>query len=182
MLLLLLSTLASAEPASFEAGLAAVGAVPSGGGGFYGAFAIPATDRWTAVAGYREVLVSTPTRFAGTVRLMARYTPESTWFLEAGLTHAHEIPWDIALDRPVQSLIGTGPGIRHRSGVGAGLGYELPLDLGPRWAVQGRLSLAAFPDIHPSPVYLNGEVGLRWKLAAGWPISRARRPTSRPTR
>lgn len=78
--------------------------------------------------------------------------------------HQHEEGWVSVAEHPFGALAGIGPGIRHRAGVGARLGVEIPISEKKKhleWFVQPAIDTTWFPDASLGPaVYVAATIGL----------------------
>lgn len=82
------------------------------------------------------------------------------------IVHQHEENVDAAQNQPYQSLVGVGDGIRHRGGLAAGLGLEIPIVEHLKGDVYASIDLAAtyFPDDRGPHRYLTAgaSLGVNW--------------------
>jgi hypothetical protein len=82
------------------------------------------------------------------------------------VVHQHEENVDAAQNQPYQALVGVGDGIRHRAGVAAGLGLEIPFAEHLQGDFYASIDLAAtyFPDDRGPHRYLTAgaSIGLKW--------------------
>lgn len=97
------------------------------------------------------------TPMLGPVRLFGR----------VGFIHQHEESWSVVAGDVGRALLGLGDGIRHRGGVGTGLGVEVPFfekrDFTWFAKVDGTANI--FPDPLGPRVYGGGGVGLGFDYA-----------------
>lgn len=54
-------------------------------------------------------------------------------YARLGLLHNHEEPWPAVRHQPAGALLGVGDGIRHRTGLEVGAGFDIPLWKRSRW-------------------------------------------------
>lgn len=92
------------------------------------------------------------TPMLGPVRLFGR----------VGFIHQHEESWSVVAGDVGSALFGIGDGIRHRGGVGTGLGVEVPFwsKKGFTWFAKVDGTANIFPDPLGPRVYGGGGVGL----------------------
>lgn len=83
-------------------------------------------------------------------------------FGRAGFIHQHEESWSVVAGNVGSALLGIGDGIRHRAGVGTGLGVEVPFwnKRGFTWFAKVDGTANIFPDPLGPRVYGGGGVGL----------------------
>lgn len=90
-------------------------------------------------------------------------------YLRVGLAHQHEQPVVTEAHQPWQSLLGVADGIRHRGGVDAALGVEVPFRSLSAGDLYGAAQVMAtwFGDPRGPAWYVAGgvAVGLRWDFA-----------------
>jgi hypothetical protein len=72
----------------------------------------------------REVYVTSPQRQAGLITLSYRLYANKGLYFGGGFAHNHEVPFSEFLKQPVQSLLGNGEAIIHRSGAVVEAGYD----------------------------------------------------------
>lgn len=96
-----------------------------------------------------------------------RWSP-SVAYARVGILHNHETPWDLLVEQPVGSILGTATGINHRTGAEIALGVRAPivpeLVAGQRLAVFVETSLSAYLEPNGPPLYGNVDVGLTVSL------------------
>jgi hypothetical protein len=95
-------------------------------------------------------------RMLGGIALEARVPTATGLYFTGGFVHHHETPMDVAKGAPMGSMMGSANGIRHRSGLGLGLGYDLVVPdrtLDDRLGIAFDLSGAVFPDDNGPAVY-----------------------------
>lgn len=111
--------------------------------------------------GSREGYASSDPRSMGTVEIQGRYYLGNA-YLQAGFFHFHETPVEVLKENPLLAVIGSAPGIIHRSGLGGGFGYDMPLEdvLDDRLGAVVELTVAGFPDPGGPPVYMLLDFGL----------------------
>jgi hypothetical protein len=102
-------------------------------------------------------------------------------YARAMVVHQHEESRSAVEDQPFQALIGVGDGIRHRGGVGGGLGLELPFVQHRKgdWYASLDLNATYFPDDRGPQRYLAAglSVGFKWdfdRAAPAQPVEVAR--------
>lgn len=87
-------------------------------------------------------------------------------YARALVVHQHEENVDAAQDQPYQSLVGVGDGIRHRGGLAAGLGLEIPFHEFRKgdWFASIDLAATYFPDDRGPHRYLTAgaSIGFKW--------------------
>lgn len=98
------------------------------------------------------------------VSLGAQYWPmgqHGAWhpYARLALAHQHEETFGVVADDPIGALFGIGDGIRHRGGVEAALGVDLPLA-----SYDG---VAAFVGIESSLIWFYDPRGPTWYGGAG---------------
>lgn len=168
MLLWIGVALAMDRPVVLLGGAGGVGGLadPSGGGYVVGRALFHA---WSPPVGLelsaREGLATADFREIGGIGVFARVHPTGGWYARGGFAHHHEMPWDLAKQHPVGTVIGSAPGIRHRSGleVGGGGLWPVPSELlRDRWVVGVDLSASWFPDPQGPRLYafLELDVGI----------------------
>lgn len=54
-------------------------------------------------------------------------------YARLGVLHIHEEPWAAVKNQPGGAILGVGDGIRHRTGLEAGLGIDIPVYKKERW-------------------------------------------------
>lgn len=90
-------------------------------------------------------------------------------YARGALVHQHEEPLVAVEHQPFQSALGVGDGIRHRGGVAATLGAEIPFrDFAKGdWYAAFDLTGTYFPDDRGPQRYLSGavSVGFKWDFA-----------------
>jgi hypothetical protein len=89
--------------------------------------------------------------------------------LRAYFIHQHEEGFVSIADHPLGTVAGIGAGIRHRAGIGARLGVEIPLAKKKHveWFALAGLDLTWFPDATLGPsayVGAMGGIGLDYSL------------------
>lgn len=119
--------------------------------------------RFAAEGAAREGWYLGDSRSVGALFVGARYTPPGPAFARVGFAHHHEVPKEAFFAAPGTSIAGTGEGIRHRSGLEAGVGLWGPVstpvfDGRMGWAVD--LSGTWLPDDKGPAAYALIELGL----------------------
>ncbi len=120
-------------------------------------------SRAAAEFGAREGWAGSDSRSLGNLFFGARIPLGDTLYLRAGFAHHHEVPEALVLAEPLQSVLGSATGIRHRSGAELGLGGMVPIEerqLGDRLGVCADLGLVAFPDEHGPRAYAFADVSV----------------------
>ena len=133
---------------------------PTRGAGVLGRITLHG-ERVALEAGAREALASEDDRMVGAIFFGARFTPPSPLHLRVGFAHNHETPMAVVQAQPVASTLGTAEGIRHRTGLEAGIGVSgllpqaapLPAWFWGRSGVAADLSLGVLPDHNGPHVY-----------------------------
>lgn len=105
---------------------------------------------------------------AGDLREVTQIAAGLRWepglpYLRAGLIHAHETPWAILKEQPIQSIAGTAQGIRHRSGLELALGLHPTLvfnESDGRFGAFVEIAAVVLPDDTGPPVYGQLDLGL----------------------
>ncbi len=172
MLITLLLAVASAAswPADLHVGSGAgVGAY--GGEAGLGGFGVgrllfrPQLGERTPLAvdlGVRAGLLAGDLREATQIAAGLRWEPGLP-YLRASLIHAHETPWAILKEQPIQSVAGTAEGIRHRSGAELALGLHptlVPDESDGRFGAFVELAAVALPDDKGPRIYGQLDLGL----------------------
>jgi hypothetical protein len=124
--------------------------------------------RLSVELGGREGLASADARSFGGIFAGVRLHPGGGLHARLGFGHHHELEQELALEAPVQAMLGSHPEIRHRTGAEAGLGFTLPLQdawLEDRPGLDAELAVVVFPDDHGPRAYLFADVGV--SLAVG---------------
>ncbi len=168
-LLLLPLALAADFPVTLVGGYGA-SAAPGSYGGFLqgGIVAWPGRSPVGLDVSAREGLFTADTRMVGTIDAGARWQAAGPLYLRGGFAHHHETPIAMAKEHPIATTLGSLPGIGHRSGLGAGVGIDVPIDypaLQERLGLVIELSVSAFPDRNGPPVYVFLEQA--WTIDAG---------------
>ncbi len=83
-------------------------------------------------------------------------------FFRVGLLHNHEEPWPAVQSQPAGAILGVGDGIRHRTGLEAGAGLDIPLYRRKRFELYGSLEATA--------AWLTYSVGPAWYWGGGLAI------------
>jgi hypothetical protein len=172
MLALLLASslaLATDRPVTLAGGLGGT-AAPGSLGGFVHGTAVfwPKTMPVGLDLSGREGVATNDTRTVGTVEVMARWMPRGPLYLKGGFAHHHETPIALAQENPVMVTLGSAPGIRHRTGLGASVGVDLNIPertLDDRLGIAFELSVSVLPDANGPPVYVFLEQA--WTLDVG---------------
>jgi hypothetical protein len=150
----------------------------SGGGYVVGRAVFHAWDPPVGVElSAREGLASGDFREIGGIGVFARVHPTGGWYARGGFAHHHEMPWDLAKQHPVGTVIGSAPGIRHRSGLELGGGgvWAAPGEiLRDQWVIGVDLSANWFPDPQGPRVYAFLEVQV------GIGVGKPRKPAATP--
>ena len=156
----------AATPGPSERPVSLYGAIDlgaSGSGpvaGVSGALAWRAHPRVGLSIAVHEVVAPAPDRAVGALVFAAR-VPLRTWLsVDVGFAHAHETPLADAKARPVATALGTLPGMTHRSGLGGGLRAEGRTARWDRWGGFIGVHALVFPDAHPAPVSVAGQLGI----------------------
>lgn len=156
----------AATPVTLTAGLGAAAGPPSLGG--YGALHVAWNlGAFGAEIIGREGLYAADPRAVGALVFGARFT-RGPAYVRAGFLHHHETPLASFAEAPLRSLIGSGEGIRHRSGLEIGGGLDLPVPerlLDDRLGFVLDLGVGAFPDPQGPHVYVFLEQG--WSIDLG---------------
>jgi hypothetical protein len=104
-----------------------------------------------------EGWMSQNSRTMGSVTASFLYRPARPLVLEAGLLHLHETPWHSFRQNPAGAIFGVAPGIRHRSGFLAGVGWEGSMPSIPTWGHRVhpglRLQCGYLPDSSGPKLY-----------------------------
>lgn len=140
------------------------GGAPSGVGHGVGRLVFHG-QRVSLELGGREGLASEDSRSWGGLFVGPRFELGHALHARVGFAHHHEVELELARAHPLEAALGSLDGIRHRSGLEAGLGLTVPVEermLGDRLAVGLDLSALAFPDEHGPRTYafLELNVGL----------------------
>lgn len=131
-------------------------------------------QRATFEVGAREGLASADARSWGGLFAGARLELGERTHVRVGFAHHHEVELSLAEEEPLAAMLGSLPGIRHRSGAELGVGLLLPVEermLDDRLGVGLDLAVNAFPDTLGPRAYafldLNVEVGLSRRRVSG---------------
>jgi hypothetical protein len=156
----------AASPGPSDRPVGLYGAVDLGGSGrgplvgLSGALGWRAHRRVGLVFSVHEVVTPAPDRAVGALVVAAR-VPLRPWLsADLGFAHAHEVPLADAKARPIATALGTLPGMTHRSGLGGGLRGEWRTARWDRWGGFVGVHALLFPDAHPAPVYVAGQLGI----------------------
>lgn len=179
LLAFMLAGPAAAEPApsdrpfAIATGLGAVagpstqGGLSAGGSGF--ARLIAGRKALALDLGGRTGLLANDLREATTISAGLRWSPRigerRLAYTRVGFVHNHETPWDALVADPLMSAIGSGEGIRHRSGGELALGARatlLPNETDGRWSGFAELSVQGFPDDGGPHVYGGFDTGVAY--------------------
>jgi hypothetical protein len=152
-------------------GGAGVGDAVGGGGGANVSAAV-ALGRNPArafglVGRLRDGWVSNDTRNFGNIGLAVRYPSGTGPYVTVGFAHNHEAPLALYVSHPVGVSAGIDPALTHRTGVEAGVGWDgaapFPRSrFGHRFSPTVALTALVFPDPGGPPLYVLGEVGVRF--------------------
>ncbi len=88
-------------------------------------------------------------------------------YLRLGVIHQHEEPWASIQADSFGALLGIGDGIRHRAGVEAALGVDIPFKQYKSWQLHATVEgfATGFPDAKGPVVYGGGTLGLGFNYA-----------------
>jgi hypothetical protein len=147
-------------PVTLTGALGGAAGPPSWGGYGSGALALN-LGRSALVLGGREGVLSGSLRSVGAVQVQGRYFASPSLYVQGGFFHFHETPIDVLADTPVLAVLGSAAGITHRSGLGGGVGLDLPLEdvLEGRLGAVLEVSLCGFPDPGGPPLYALVDLG-----------------------
>lgn len=161
------------RPFSVTAGLGAVAGpataqgVSAGGNGF--ARLVAGRGALALDVGGRTGIIANDLREATTISAGLRWAPRigerRLAYTRLGFVHNHETPWDVLMADPFGSAIGSGEGIRHRSGAELALGGRatlLPHETDGRWSAFAELSVQGFPDDGGPHVYGGVDTGVAY--------------------
>lgn len=179
MLYLLAFSLAHAAPdprlwiGAGLAGGAGLHATPGGGGGAGVSIGVglgPDVRRSVGlVAKVRELWMAEAVRNIGDIGLVARYPASGGPYVALGFAHQHEALLADYLAHPVAVTAGVHEAITHRTGVEVGVGWDLAapyagIPFVQRFSPTFGLTALVYPDGGGAPLYVLGEVGLRFGL------------------
>lgn len=136
------------------------------GGGFGGVRALFHVGDFAVDLGGRTGMLANDLREVTQISLGARWEP-GVPYARLGLVHSHETPWEVLADRPLESVIGAAPGIRHRSGGEAALGLRatlLPRETEGRFSAWAEAAAVGFPDDRGPAVYGQLDLGVGMEL------------------
>jgi hypothetical protein len=166
MLLCALTALAFAggdgRPATLAAGLGAAAGPAMASGTSVGGYGVARVVLWPQHThlgiefGGAEGYAANDGRTLGHITIGARWAGDRPPYVRAGLVHHHETPIDVALDNPFGAMLGSAVGIRHRTGIEAAFGVDVPIVqdyLDQRVGLELELSVSAFPDTQGPPIY-----------------------------
>jgi hypothetical protein len=167
----------AAEPHIWlELGAAATGGVsesPEPGGGFAGGFGVALgkdpSRSLAFVARAREGLSGEDLRQVGNIGFTLRFPADTGPYVALGFAHNHETPLGHAMKNPMGTMFAVDPGMTHRSGLEAGVGWDFAAPF-PRHRLSERvrphvgLSAVVLPDAGGPPVYVVADAGIRFGL------------------
>ena len=157
-------------PARLTGGVVGVGSigrgdlvepVPTGnsaGGGVVGRGSVHLRGPLAVEGAAREGWMSQDSRSLGGLASSLRWTAPSGAFGRVGVAHHHEIPLDVMVESPLRAARGEAEGIRHRTGLEGGGGWDVSaLDLPhPPWPlVEERMGMSV--DVSAS--WFSNELG-----------------------
>lgn len=119
--------------------------------------------RWGFELANRSELATADAREVGALFVGARAALTGPVYARAGFAHNHEVTLDLAKAHPLEAVLGSLTGIRHRSGLELGLGATLPLEeaiLDDRLAISADVGFAAFPDALGPRLYAYLDAGV----------------------
>ncbi|MCK6502535.1 hypothetical protein L6R53_03925 [Myxococcota bacterium] len=137
------------------------------GGGFGGVRALFHVGDFAVDLGGRTGLLANDLREVTQISLGARWEP-GVPYARVGFVHSHETPWEVLTERPLESTVGSAPGIRHRSGGEVALGLRatlLPHETEGRFSAWAEAAAVGFPDDRGPAVY--GQLDLGVGMALG---------------
>lgn len=137
------------------------------GGGSGSARVLFHVGAFAADLGGRTGLLANDLREVTHISLGLRWEP-GVPYTRVGFVHGHETPWAVLEDRPIESVIGSAPGIRHRTGGEVALGLRptlLPRETEGRFSAYVEVALLGFPDDRGPHAY--GQLDLGVGMALG---------------
>lgn len=123
----------------------------------------PDHTRFAAEVGAREGYFANDGRAIGAIQVDVRFEPEGPLYARGGFLHHHEVGFAALLAHPVGSILGSGPEIRHRTGLELAIGLADEIDggiLAHRIGAFADLGLSVLPDRQGPIAYGTLEVGL----------------------
>lgn len=141
----------------------AVGPGASAGGSALGRVILrPEHTRFAVEIGAREGYFANDGRSVGAIQVDLRYDPDGLGYLRGGFLHHHEVGYQALLANPVGSVLGSGPDIRHRTGLELAVGLADVVDggvLDHRLGAFADLGVSLLPDALGPVVYGTLELG-----------------------
>ncbi len=122
------------------------------GGGVVGRGSVHLRGPFSIEGAAREGWLTQDARSLGGLASSLRWTTDSGAFGRLGLAHHHEVPAEVVLENPLQVARGDAEGIRHRTGLEVGGGFDI----------------AALDLPHPPLKLVEDRMGMSVDISANW--------------